>query len=256
MLLATALLVLPTGRASHRIAGQKNHQVRWSVLTVPVVVIGAWWAGVGLLLAGTVVAATLWWTVQRGRRRRTATRNAQATAAVVGQLLSDVAAGASIGHSIRGISANLPPATTPEIAGVLHTTARHTAMGASGAHLLIDAPSTCPDLRYLGKLWAVSESRGIALGVLLEQCQRRIDTRLRHSASTQASLQGPQATAVVLALLPLAGIGMGAAMGAHPLEFLCQTSLGNVLLIGGVSLACGGFAWVQVMTHRAAGHQC
>ena len=81
---------------------------------------------------------------------------------------------------------------------------------------------------------------------------KRLDASRRHQQSTAASLQGPQATATVLACLPIAGIAMGGAMGANSLGFLLGGGLGGILLVVGVALACGGFAWSRVIIRKAA----
>ena len=47
---------------------------------------------------------------------------------------------------------------------------------------------------------------------------------------------------MVLALLPIAGVLMGTAMGAKPLAFLTGGGLGGVLLVVGTALVCAGVA--------------
>ncbi|WKS54871.1 hypothetical protein [Corynebacterium accolens] len=55
-----------------------------------------------------------------------------------------------------------------------------------------------------------------------------------------------------MACLPIAGIAMGGAMGANSLGFLLGGGLGGILLVIGVGLACGGFAWSRVIIRKAA----
>ncbi|MDU0478596.1 type II secretion system F family protein [Staphylococcus chromogenes] len=253
LLLAMAVVVLPAKQPSQRIVSRaKNVPQWWPMLAViPVALLLA--KGIGLVLSAAIILGTLWYSWQAARRRKVQARTARATASIVGQLSSALEAGSSIAAAMQVVSAHLPTDTPSELAAVVAAAARRTAMGASGARLLIDAPPTCPDLARVGQLWEVAESKGIALANLLEQAQRRIDAELRHATATAASLQGPQSTAVVLALLPLAGIGMGTAMGANPVGFLTTQVLGNVLLTCGVALACGGYLWVQRMATKAAG---
>lgn len=124
--------------------------------------------------------------------------------------------------------------------------------GAAGARALIEARATCPQLADVGALWEVAAARGIPVVALLEHAQRRLDHERRHAARTVAALQGPQATAVILAALPLAGVALGTAMGARPLQFLTGGGLGGVLLLVGTGLVCGGFAWSHRIIARAA----
>lgn len=79
----------------------------------------------------------------------------------------------------------------------------------------------------------------------------RIDARDRHRAATAAQLQGAQATAVILALLPVAGIAMGTVMGADPIGFLTGGGIGGVLLVIGVGLVAAGFAMTQKILEGA-----
>ena len=71
-------------------------------------------------------------------------------------------------------------------------------------------------------------------------------------AATRAALAGPQTTAVVLALLPLAGVLMGTAMGANPVAFLAGGGLGGVLLTVGTALVCAGVVVSQRIIQGAA----
>ena len=75
--------------------------------------------------------------------------------------------------------------------------------------------------------------------------------RGRFAAEVQARLAGPRATAVVLATLPLLGVGLGQAMGAAPLRVLCDTVVGHLLLVVGTALACAGVWWSARLISRA-----
>src|SRR5699024_5165621 len=96
---------------------------------------------------------------------------------------------------------------------------------------------------------------GIPLSDVFEQAHNHIEARKRHRAATKASLQGPQATAIVLTLLPLAGIFMGTIMGANPVGFLLGGGIGGVLLVIGVALACAGFSWSRTRVANAESYK-
>ena len=99
-----------------------------------------------------------------------------------------------------------------------------------------------PELERLGTLWALSASRGVPLAKLVAALRDDIDHANRHRDATRAALAGPQTTAAVLALLPVAGVLMGTAMGANPLAFLTGGGLGGALLVVGTALVCAGVA--------------
>jgi tight adherence protein B len=66
-----------------------------------------------------------------------------------------------------------------------------------------------------------------------------------HRQQVSAQLAGARATAKLLAVLPLLGIAMAAALGAHPLTFLFTTLPGFVCLIVGVALDATGIVWTR-----------
>ena len=55
----------------------------------------------------------------------------------------------------------------------------------------------------------------------------------------------------MLALLPFAGLLMGAAMGANPLALLTGGGLGGVLLTVGTALVCAGVIVSQLIIQGA-----
>jgi len=67
-----------------------------------------------------------------------------------------------------------------------------------------------------------------------------------------AALAGPRATAVLLAGLPLAGLAMGASLGADPIALLGQPSVALFVLAPGLLLEAGGLLWITRITRRAA----
>jgi tight adherence protein B len=56
-------------------------------------------------------------------------------------------------------------------------------------------------------------------------------------------LAEPRATAVVLSLLPLLGLGLGAVLGADPLAWLLGSRAGLVVLAAGLALEAVGAWW-------------
>lgn len=83
---------------------------------------------------------------------------------------------------------------------------------------------------------------GVAADVAADRDTRR---------AVQASLTGPRTSAVLLAGLPVIGLSMGAAMGAHPARVLLHTALGLAALTAGVALEVVGLVWTMVLTRRA-----
>jgi tight adherence protein B len=63
----------------------------------------------------------------------------------------------------------------------------------------------------------------------------------------------PQASALLLAGLPLLGLAMGSGVGADPWGVLTGTPVGQVLLVSGCALEVAGIAWTRRLVHRVAG---
>ena len=85
---------------------------------------------------------------------------------------------------------------------------------------------------------------------VMRTAQRDIVERERFSARVDAGMAGARATAVVLAGLPLLGIGLGQLIGADPVRFLLSGGFGGWLLLVGVTLACCGLRWSDRITDR------
>jgi len=203
----------------------------------------------GVALAALLVLGTTGWVVREVRAGAARRRREAHAATFLGHLAGELQAGSGIAAAFGHAAGHLPAGAPQELADLLRQVGGLTRQGRSAASLLREGP---PELRTLGTLWELSERHGLPLVPLVEQAQLRIDARLRHHATTHATLQGPQATAVILTLLPLAGIAMGTAMGAHPLGLLFGGGIGDLLLVTGVALAAGGLVWSRHIIGRAA----
>ncbi|MCI0687652.1 MAG: hypothetical protein L0Y54_10510, partial [Sporichthyaceae bacterium] len=74
----------------------------------------------------------------------------------------------------------------------------------------------------------------------------RATDRVRALADTQAA--GARASAAILAAMPAAGVGLGAAVGVDPVGVLLHTTPGGVALCSAVALQLGGLAWTARLT--------
>lgn len=202
---------------------------------------------VTVVVAALIVGATGMWIVRGIVHDRLNRRRAAAAAAYLGIVAADVRAGAGLAHSLMLAAARLPDSVPADMARQLQVAGLVASRGGRVGSMLADA-----GLPQLATLVSLGETHGLPLAGLVEQAQARLDLARRHAQATSAALQGPQSTAVVLTCLPLAGIGMGAAMGADPLGFLLGGGLGGILLVVGTALVCGGFVWSRVILTKAA----
>ncbi|HEY8983344.1 MAG TPA: type II secretion system F family protein, partial [Streptomyces sp.] len=72
----------------------------------------------------------------------------------------------------------------------------------------------------LAACWRVAVDQGAGLAAGLERVEEALRAERDQRADLRAQLAGPRATAVMLAGLPVLGIGLGAAIGADPLGVL------------------------------------
>lgn len=186
---------------------------------------------VSLVIAAAMAGATLVHVLRARRDGRAARRRSTAAATYLGAVSTNLQAGAAMPDALARAAEQAPSPLQQEAA-------RLTQLARSGATL----ETHVPELERLGTLWALSVSRGVPLAKLVAALRDDIDHANRHRDATRAALAGPQTTAAVLALLPIAGVLMGTAMGAKPLTFLTSGGIGGVLLVAGTALVCAGVA--------------
>jgi tight adherence protein B len=218
-----------------------------AVRLVPVAVLAVAVGGLVALVDGTTLALGLivlavvvgiWRTLARGRLRRAAQERAESVAEVCEALAAELRAGQPPLRALRhcaGIWPALEPvAGAGELGGDVPRALRRLARqpGASG-------------LEDVAAEWQVSEGVGgtmaLALGRVVESARRRRTTQ-RLVASELASAQ---ATARLLAVLPIAVLVMGSGIGADPWAFLLSTPAGLTCLGAGLALTYGGLAWIE-----------
>ena len=186
---------------------------------------------VSLMVAAAMAGATLVHVLRARRDDRAARWRSAAAATYLGAVSTNLQAGAAMPDALARAAEQVPAPLHAEAA-------RLAQLARSGAPL----ETHVPELERLGTLWALSASRGVPLAKLVAALRDDIDHANRHRDATRAALAGPQTTAVVLALLPVAGVLMGTAMGANPLAFLTGGGLGGMLLVVGTALVCAGVA--------------
>jgi tight adherence protein B len=98
-------------------------------------------------------------------------------------------------------------------------------------------------LRLLAACWRIGAERGGTFATVIDNLAATLRDQEAHREEVAAQLAGPRATARLLAGLPVLGLGMAAALGAHPLVFLLGTPLGAACLVAGAGLDALGLWW-------------
>nr|WP_265691743.1 type II secretion system F family protein [Streptomyces griseolus] len=106
--------------------------------------------------------------------------------------------------------------------------------------------SAAPGLEGLAGMaacWKVAVDGGAGLATGLARIEHAFRAERRGREELRAQLAGAWSTVVVLALLPMVGLGLGAAMGADPLRVLLHTPGGLACLVAGSLMEGAGLFW-------------
>lgn len=185
----------------------------------------------------------------RLRRRRQAQAAAEAVTELLGALALELWAGRPPGAALESAAALLPG---PPLAGLTRAVAA-ASVGSDVATALqaaADDPGASA-LRALAACWAATSSTGGGLAAAVDRLADAGRAERAHRDEVRAALAGPRATARVLAVLPLVGIGLGQLLGADPVHVLTASPLGLGLLAGAVVFDAAGLAWTAAIVRHA-----
>jgi len=123
------------------------------------------------------------------------------------------------------------------------------------AALLAQGPgSAAPELLAgLAACWQVCAGTGSGLAMAVDRLEDGLRAERDQRRAVEAELAGPRATAGLLALLPLAGFGLAAALGARPVHVLLHTTIGLACSVLGIALDVLGVWWTGRLVATAGG---
>jgi len=157
------------------------------------------------------------WALMRSLARRDESESWRRAVDAVAALAADLRAGQQAGVAIAAATALHPPATVGELAGTV-------------------AERVAAAVR-------VAETSGAPLADVLERLENHLRAVDRARATAAAQAAGARVSALLLAAMPLAGVGLGGVIGVDPAPVLFRTRLGAACLLGAVSLQLAGLAW-------------
>ncbi|MFJ5863728.1 type II secretion system F family protein [Streptomyces parvus] len=231
----------------------REHREWWCV---PGAVLLALLGSSVLPLVAGVVAVPL---VRRWLRSRTGAREAErgaiAVAALCGAVVGELRAGREPGQALlaalrEGLAEDGPATTTASGSWLGEAEAAVLAAARFGG----DVPAALRQaaegpgmggLSGMATCWRVAVDGGAGLAAGLERLEAALREDRRRREELRAQLAGAWSTVVVLALLPVAGLGLGAALGAEPLRVLLHTPGGLACLAVGSFLEAAGLCWAR-----------
>jgi tight adherence protein B len=247
--LAAALLLPPTRRAAPGTAslrtGATGSGGRPGVAAV-VLLAGAVGAlvvtveGLHLVLAliGLGCAAAVGVLVRRARRAAAVERRQALVVAVCEALVGERRAGqpltTSLAHSVE-VWPDLAPVVAADRLGADVPTAVRRLAAQPGAE----------GLREVAAAWQLSQQSGAGLATALAQVAETARQRQSTRHLVQGELASAQATARLVALLPVASLAMSAGIGGDPWHFLFGTPAGLACLGAGAAFAFAGLLWID-----------
>ena len=265
--LAIGVMWWPTSRVEHRVSMLTGTAAtRWTPLQpsacglvcAPLVALLV--GGISGAVAASIVVALVVWL--RRRRRRAAEHEVQrdemltALALMIAELSVGAPPARACAVAAREISEG--GESPSEVAEGLTVLAARAELGGS---VVVDGASESrgqgsgsdsagQSWRRIAVAWRTAEHSGVPMGELLESLRADLAARRAFTERTRAGLAGPRATAVVLAGLPLLGIGLGQATGARPIQVLLGGGLGGMLLVIGTALVAAGVVWTERITDK------
>ncbi|GAC1442950.1 MAG: hypothetical protein NVSMB55_15060 [Mycobacteriales bacterium] len=125
-------------------------------------------------------------------------------------------------------------------------------LGGDVGGALLGGGSAVPEvLRGLAVCWQVCSTTGSGLAAGVERLEEGLRAAEAQRRDVESELAGPRATAGVLAVLPVAGLLLAAALGGHPLRILLHTPIGLACLACGLLLDGAGALWTSRLVAAA-----
>jgi len=209
--------------------------------------------GLVVMLEGTTLALGLlgaaalaggWRMVARGRARRAAQQRADVVVEVCEALAGELRAGQpplrALRHCVEVWPELEPAATAGELGADVPKALRRLALlpGASG-------------LSDVAGAWQVSHGSGGTMASALSRVADASRTRRTTQRLVASELASAQATARLVAALPVVVLAMGTGLGGDPWAFLLTTPGGLACLAAGLLLGYAGLAWIERIAVRA-----
>lgn len=234
-------------RAAARVRGRLGREWLCVPVAVLVAVLGESLLPLG---AGAVAVPLVGRRLRAGERRRERERRADAVIALCGAAAGELRAGRQPGQALFAAAAG-----TGGLGGAEADVMAAARFGGDVSDALRRAAREpgADGLVGVAACWRVAVDGGAGLAAGLDRLEGALRADRDQRENLRAQLTGAWATVALLALLPVAGLLIGSALGAGPLRVLLHTPAGlGCLLVGGV-LEGAGLFWARRIVRRGEG---
>lgn len=200
-------------------------------------------AGPVAALFGAVGAVVGTSSLRRRRREAVAAARRSAELEILAAFAAELRSGRHPTAALSAVQAPAGPDLEPFLAA-----ARATAALGGDVSAALRRCGAGAALSKLAAAWQLSEECGAPLAELVSQVAADVRATADLHRSVRVELTGARATGLVLAVLPLLGVALGAAMGARPLQVLLHTPAGAACAATGLAFELAGLAWVGRLT--------
>jgi tight adherence protein B len=229
--------------AARAVTGRRSFQggrsaLPWVVVAAVAVLAGALGGPVAAVVTGGYGAAAVRAIARHAARRARITRRRE--------LLDHLSSAAADLRAGLPVTVALAPTGASAVVGA--------PVLAAGAGPRLRGPDAV-DRPLVGRMRAavaLADRTGAPLADLLERIEADARAADRVGTAVAAQAAGFQATAWLLAGLPVAGLALGYAIGADPLPVLLHTPVGATCAVAAVGLQLAGLGWTRRLM-RAAG---
>lgn len=208
------------------------------------VAVGSVTGQVGWVVSLAIVSTLLGWLFSSHQRDKRTQLHRKQTAQVASTLSMLLKSG-TLPHEALRVAAD-----EHELARRAAAAAR---LGADVPAALRDQAATqpgCEGLARIGAAWHASHVTGAPISSMVERVAADLRAQEQLAGVVKAELSAARMSSRIMAVLPLAAMGLGAAMGAHPWRFFAGSVLGDVALIVGAGLCAAGVIWTERLTRK------
>ncbi len=195
---------------------------------------------VAALAAGAVLGIGRAW--ERRRERAVDERRVRGLADALAGFAADLRAGRPASEAALGASRACPDEVTAEALGrALRVPEARSPAGGAWAEAVARIAAGV----------RLSTRTGCSMAAVACAVEDDLRNRVRQQQDLRTAVAAPQASALLLAALPLLALAMGSGIGADPWHVLVATPVGNLLMVVGVGLEAAGLAWSSRLVRRA-----